>query len=89
MLFNEHRIWQKNKQGNNFDVTMGSLDGAETAETVALYFLHLLRSCITDSEVDIYRDDGLLLVHEANGPKVDRIRKKSSKYLKTTGSQYP
>ena len=68
---------------------MGSMDGAETAETVALCFLHLLRNCIADSEVGIYRDDGLLLEHDANGPKVDRIRKKSSKYLKTTGSQYP
>ena len=61
---------------------MGSLDGAETAESVALYFLHLLRNCITDSEVGIYRDDGLLLVHEANGPKVDRIRKKIIKVFK-------
>ena len=76
---------KKNKQGNNFDVTMGSLDGAETAETVALYFLHLLRNCITDSEVGIYRDDGLLLVHEANGPKVDRIRKKIIKVFKDNG----
>ena len=64
---------------------MASMDGAETAETVALYFLHLLRNCITDSEVGIYRDDGLLLVHEANGPKVDRIRKKIIKVFKDNG----
>ena len=53
--------------------------------TVALYSLHLLRNCITDSEVGIYRDDGLLLVHEANGPKVDRIRKKIIKVFIDNG----
>ena len=51
-------LWQK-KDNSDFDVTMGSLDGAELAESVGLYLLYRLREVDMNVEVGLYRDDGL------------------------------
>ena len=58
-----------------FDVTMGSYDGAEICELVGLYLLNQLSTVIDKSSVGLYRDDGLAAINNANGPKLDRIRK--------------
>ena len=58
-----------------FDVTMRSYDGAEVCELVQLYLLGKLASLIGAKHVGLYRDDGLAVIHQANGPKMDRIRK--------------
>ena len=64
------------KNGNPlFDVTMGSFDGAEVCELVGLYLLNKIKSLLGSNNVGLYRDDGLAIVHKANGPKVDRLRK--------------
>ena len=42
LLFNDNSTWVK-KQSGDFDVTMGSFDGAEVCELVGLYLLSLLR----------------------------------------------
>ena len=59
ILFNEDKPWIK-KGNSQFDVTMGSLDGAEICELVGLYLLSQLSDLgIT---VGLYRDDGLCAV---------------------------
>ena len=58
-----------------FDVTMGSYDEVEICELVGLYFLNRLSTVIDKSSVGLYRDDGLAAINNANGPKLDRIRK--------------
>ena len=58
-----------------FDVTMGSYDGAELCELVGLYLLNQLSTVIDKSSVGLFRDDGLAAKNNANGPKLDRIRK--------------
>ena len=50
-------------------------DGAEICELVGLYLLNRLNTVIDKSGVDLYRDDGLATINNANGPKFGRIRK--------------
>ena len=54
---------------------MGSFDGPEVCEPVGLYLLNKIKSLLGPNNVGFYRDDGLAIVHKANGPKVDRLRK--------------
>ena len=54
---------------------MGSYDGAEVCELVLLYFLGKLAPPIGTKIVGLYRNDGLAVIHQANGPKMDKIRK--------------
>ena len=55
-LFHKEEPWKK-KTESNFDVTQGSLDGAETCELVGLFLLFKLKDL--GVEVAVYRDDGL------------------------------
>ena len=67
LLFHNNEVWTKTSNNTNFDVTMGSLDGAETCELVGLYLLNSLRKEIAQENVGLYRDDGLIIVRNANG----------------------
>ena len=73
LLYNENIPWIK-KGGSDFDVTMGSYDGAETCELVGLYMLSKL-SKINRVNVGLYRDDGLL-VTPASPRQAELIKKK-------------
>ena len=64
---------------------MGSLDGAETCELVGLYLLNSLRKEITQEDVELYRDDGLIIVKNANGHTLDSLRKKIIRIFKNEG----
>ena len=55
-LFKEGKPWSK-KGDNNFDVAMGSFDGAETCDIVGLFILSELYKLKIN--VGLYRDDGL------------------------------
>ena len=58
-----------------FDVTMGAPDGAEVCELVGVYLLSKIQSILPANSFGLYRDDGLILVHNPNGPLMERIRK--------------
>ena len=75
--------WQK--KSGTFDVTMGSYDGAETCEIVGLYLLDKLKEIIPQSNVGLYRDDGLAIITHSNGPKIDKIRKRLHQLFKQEG----
>ena len=79
LLFNNGVPWQK--RTGMFDVTMGSYDGAETCELVGLYLLHKLSSIIPSSEIGLYRDDGLSMIPNLNGPKSEQLKKKIIKNI--------
>ena len=66
-------VWQK--KGGEFDTTMGSLDGAEIAETVGLFLLSKLASVFPIQQFGLYRDDGLMAV-QGGKSTVERIKKK-------------
>ena len=57
-LFDKTSIWVK-KDNQDFDVTMGSYDGAKVSELVGLYLLNLLTNEYGKRKLGLYRDDGL------------------------------
>ena len=73
LLFNNSSTWTK-KQGGNFDVTMGSYDGAEVCELVGLYVLSVLCKRFCKDHLGLYRDDGLAAL-KLSGPQADKARK--------------
>ena len=71
MLFHDGNALVK-KEGNPlFDVTMGSYHGVEVCELVGLYLLGKLAPLIGTKNVGIYRDAGLAVINQANGPKME------------------
>ena len=68
LLFDDSGAWVK-KDGNMlFDVTTGSFDGTEVFEFVGLYILNNIKPPLGSSNVGLYRDDGLAIVHKALKP---------------------
>ena len=82
-LFFEDSTWIK-KNNSNFDVSMGSYDGAEICELVGLFILHKLEQVIEGSQVGLYRDDGLAVVR-GSGPEVEKLRKRVFQIFKSLG----
>ena len=58
---------------------------AEVCELVGLYLLNKIKPLLGSISVGLYRDDGLGLVHKANGTKVDRLRKDIISLFKDEG----
>ena len=54
---------------------MGSYDGAEVCELVGLYILNRLSEKYDKESTGLYRDDGLAVFSNINGPQADRIKK--------------
>ena len=75
LLPNNNDSWRKKDTDSCFDVMMGSYDGAETCELVGTHILSLLAKVIDHNHSGLYRDDGLILLRNTTGPKMDRIRK--------------
>ena len=68
--------------GKDFDVTMGSFDGAEICEVVGLYILHELGEKYGKERIALYRDDGLACFENTSDPEVERIKKAFIKLFK-------
>ena len=99
VLYNGDVPWVK-REGEEFDITMGSYDGAETTDLVGLFLLHQLKHLPVD--LGLYRDDGLAVsaltnrlteklwqqikqVYEDNGLKVTaEVNKKVINFLDVT-----
>ena len=75
LLLGNNEPWIKKGQSSNFDVAMGSYDGAEVCELVKLFLLNDLSDLIGKNNVGLYRDDGLAVVDNASGHQMDKIRK--------------
>ena len=80
LLFCDGDLWVK-KSGAEFDVTMGSFDGAEVCELVSLYLLYHLAKIFGKEAVGLYRDDGLAILRNASGPDAKRMRKKVTEFF--------
>ena len=85
LLFDDSGAWVKKYGSPLFDVTMGSFDGAEVRELVGLYFLNKIKSLLGSNNEGLYKNDGLAIVHKANDPKVDRLRKDIISLFKDEG----
>ena len=73
-LFKDGTPWAK--KSSDFDVTMGSFDGAEVCELVGLYLLSQLQHL--DLNVGLYRDDGLA-VTKLSPQNIERMKKEICK----------
>ena len=73
LLFSEGHPWEKRNSTSNFDVTMGSYDGAETCELVGCYLLSQLKQ-LPGIEIGLYRDDGLAVLNQTPR-EIERAKK--------------
>ena len=76
-LFKDSTPWAK--KSSDFDVTMGSFDGAEVCELVGLYLPSQLQHL--DMNVGLYRDDGLA-VTKLSPQNTERMKKEICKIFK-------
>ena len=66
---------------------MGFYGGAKICELVGLYLLNPLSNVIDKSGVGLCRDNALVAIYNANGPKLDRIMKDINALFKEEGLQ--
>lgn len=64
---------------------MVSYDGEETYELVGIHVLYFLGLILDKCYYVLYRDNGLLILLNANGKQIDQIRKKIIKLFKNIG----
>ena len=84
LLFSNNEIWVK-KDNPDFDVPMGSFDGAKVCELVGLYLLNILKSEFCENNFGLYRDDDLSYFENTSGPELEKIKKKICKTFKDNG----
>ena len=73
LLFSDDCPWEKKSASNQFDVTMGSFDGAETCELVGCYILSLLTEKY-GRNIGLYRDDRLA-AFSGKPQEIEKIKK--------------
>ena len=73
-LFSSNKTWVK-KDTSDFDVAMGSFDGAEICELIGLYILSKLTDIPSFNSVGLYRDDGLGVTN-GSGPQNEKLKKR-------------
>ena len=83
-LFDKTSVWVK-KDNSDFDMAMGSYDGAEVCELVGLYLLNLLTNEFGKNNIGLYRDDDLSCFQNISGPDSEKIKKKMCKIFKEDG----
>jgi hypothetical protein len=83
-LFLNGEPWTKKKNKANFDVTMGSFDGAELCELVGLYILSKMEKLINQDHIGLYRDDGLAAI-KGSGPEIEKLKKQIYKIFQEIG----
>ena len=75
LLLDNTGVWVKNDKNPLFGLKMGSSDSPQESEIVCFYLLIIIAALIDSDSVGLYRDDGLAVIHNANGPKLDKLRK--------------
>ena len=82
LLHNEGKPWIK-KQSNNFDVTMGSYDGAEVCELIGIFMLSLIGNKHNPNNIGLYRDDGLAVLKIKVARNLKKLKRLFKKCLRT------
>ena len=73
------------KTGENFDVALGSFDGAEICKLVGLFLLDQLAGVFGKENFGHYREDGLAVLRNKSGPTMELTRKKITRVFQTEG----
>ena len=74
-MFHDNEPWIKKDSNDDFDVTMGSYDGAEVCELAGLFMLIELSKNFDKDNIGLYRDDGLSVFKNYNGHENDKVQK--------------
>ena len=90
ILFKHNQQWIKcNRNDNNqnmFDISMGSLDSSQASDLVGLLILSkITNTTITQQNVGLYRDDGLVIIQDSTAKKCDTARKHINKIFEELG----
>ena len=83
-MYTEDEPWIK-KQSNNFDVTIGSYDGAEVCELIGIFMLSLIGDKYNPNNIGLYRDGGLAVFKNTSGPQSEKITKTFQRMFKNKG----
>ena len=75
ILFHDDKPWAKRNNANDFDVPMGSYDGAEVCELIGTFMLSEISTVIDKNDIGLYRDDGLGIMKRLGGPTMERKKK--------------
>ena len=76
------------KKDSNFDVTMGSLDGAKISELIGLFMLNEIKNNIrglNSTNNGLYRDDGLIMLGKCPGPRKEKLIKELHRLFMSHG----
>ena len=82
LLYHNDDPWVKKDTSVEFDVTMGSYDGAEVCEIVGLFILDMLSKLFEKNSIGLYRDNGLSFLQTITAIRVIKFEKISRNYLK-------
>ena len=85
ILMHNNEIWVKSGVANGFDVPMGAFDSAQISDIIGIYILDKLSSIADKAEMGLYRDDGLMVVNNSNGPLTERLKKRMIAAFKQMG----
>ena len=80
LLFNDQETWIKIESGL-FNVTMAAHDGTEICELVGNYLLYEVLKLYEKKDIGLYRDDGLVVFKNKNGPESKKNLKVNSRYI--------
>ena len=62
LLYHEDEAWKKKESDSCIGVTMGNNDGTESCELTGIYILSHLSNLLPQKDIDLCRDDGLILL---------------------------
>ena len=81
----DNRIWTKKSNINNFDIAMGSFQGAEVCDLIGLYILSEISPITGPLNIGLYRDDGLAVIKQSSGTSLEKIKKSLIKKMSSIG----
>ena len=73
------------KDNSDFNITMGSYDGAEVCELVGLYIQDILTKEFHHNKIGLHRGDGFGCFENLSGPESEKVKKKSCEIFKESG----
>lgn len=85
LLFNNDKPWAKRNSSSNFDVTMGSYDGAEVCELIGLYILTKLEKRLNQGSIGLYRDDGLAVFKNVTARTANKVKNEITQVFSSFG----
>ena len=87
LLLHENETWVKRKGDENFHVPMGCLDGAEICDLTSLYILIKIKTVFENqNDSRLYRDNGLGILRNLSGPRIEKVRNEITTIFKECGS---